>query len=178
MRKATVAKIKNQCTEYEKSEENFIRSLSLLYAGGIISEFKYRQTRSSLVMKNTGKHTKKGFMSRERICYGWGIPIPKPLPYSILMAKIQQLDMGDVISVRETLCHDVPVDQQVDGVYGNVENLLLMLWKFYFETDEYRKDNDKLTWFGEREGTFKVAIRGDGAPFGKWDKAMSWLISF
>ena len=27
-----------------------------------------------------------------------------------------------------------------------------MLCKFYFETDEYRKDNDKLTWFGEREG--------------------------
>ena len=89
------------------------------------------------------------------------------------MAKIQQLDMGDVISVRETLCHDLPVDQQVDGVYGNLENLLLMLCKFYFETDEYWKDNDKLTWFGEREGTFKVAIGGDGAPFGKWDKAMS-----
>lgn len=33
MRKATVAKIKMQCTEYEKSDENFIRSLSLLYAG-------------------------------------------------------------------------------------------------------------------------------------------------
>ena len=75
-----MVKIKNQCTEYEKSEENFIRSLSLLYAGGIISKCKYRQTRSSLIIKNTEKHTKKGFMSRERICYGWGIPIPKPLP--------------------------------------------------------------------------------------------------
>ena len=178
MKKATVAKVKNHCTEYEKSEDNFIRSLSLLYAGGVISKVKYRQTRSSLVMKNTGKHTKKGFMSRERICYGWGIPIPKPLPYSILMAKIGQLDMGDVFSVRETLCHDLPVDQQVDGVYRNLENFLLMLCKFYFETDEYRKDNDKLTWFGEKEGTFKVAIGGDGAPFGKWDQAMSWLISF
>ena len=120
----------------------------------------------------------KGFMSRERICYRWGIPIPKTIPYSVLMAKIEQLEMGDVISVRETLCHDLPVDQQVDGVYRNLQNFLLMLCKFYFETDEYRKDNDKLTWFGEREGTFKVAIGGDGAPFGKWDQAMSWLISF
>ena len=32
-----------------------------------------------------------------------------------------------------------------------------MLCKFYFETDEYRKDNDKLTWFGEREGNLKFA---------------------
>lgn len=178
MRKATVAKIKMQCTEYEKSDENFIRSLSLLYAGGVISKVKYQQTRSSLVMKNTGRHTKKGFMSKERITYGWGIPVPKPLPYSALMNKIEELDMGDVISVRETLCHDLPVDQRVDGVYRNLENFLLMLCKFHFETDKYRKDSDKLKWFGEREGTFKVAIGGDCAPFGKWDQSMSWLISF
>ena len=31
------------------------------------------------------------------------------------MNKIEELDMGEVISVRETLCHDLPVDQQVDG---------------------------------------------------------------
>lgn len=33
-------------------------------------------------------------------------------------------------------------------------------------------------WFGEREGSFKVATGGDGAPFGKWDESMSWLVSF
>lgn len=178
VKKATVAKIKMHCAEYEKSEENFIRSLSLLYAGGVISKIKYQQTRSSLVMKNTGRHTKKGFLSKRRLTYGWGIPVPKPLPYSVLMNKIEELDMGEVISLRETLCHNLPVDQQVDGVYRNLESFLLMLCKFYFVTDEYRKDSDKLTWFGEREGTFKVAIGGDGAPFGKWDQSMSWLISF
>ena len=62
MRKATVAKVKNQCTEYDKCKENFIRSLSLPYAGEVISKVKYQQARLSLVMKNTGKHTKKGFM--------------------------------------------------------------------------------------------------------------------
>ena len=149
MRKTTVAKIKMQCVEYEKSEENFICSLSLLYAGGVISKVKYQQTRSSLVMKNTGRHTKKGFMSKERITYGWGVPLPKPVPYSILMNKIEELDMGDVISVRETLCHDLPVDQQVDGVYRNLEEFLLMLCKFYLITDECRKESDKLTWFGD-----------------------------
>ena len=45
-------------------------------------------------------------------------------------------------------------------------------------TNQYRKDSDKLTWFGEREGTFKASIGCDGAPFGKWDQSMSWLISF
>ena len=53
-----------------------------------------------------------------------------------------------------------------------------MLCKFYLETDECRNKSNKLTWFGKKEGTFKVAIGGDGAPFGKWDQSMSWLVSF
>ena len=38
-------------------------------------------------------------------------------------------------------------------------------------------DSDKLNWFGGKRGNFKVAIGGDGAPFGKWDEAMSFLVS-
>jgi hypothetical protein len=53
----------------------------------------------------------------------------------------------------------------VNGVYRDLEQLVLALSKFYLETDSSRKD--KLTWFGEKEGLFKVAIGGDGAPFGK-----------
>ena len=64
------------------------------------------------------------------------IPIPKLLPYGLLMKKI---DVGEFYSIRETLCHDLPPDQQVDGVYRNLENFLLLLAKFYFETDQYRK---------------------------------------
>ena len=48
--------------------------------------------------------------------------------------------------------------------------------KFYLTVNKQRKD--KLDWFGEREGTFKVAIGGDGAPFGKDDQALAWLVSF
>ena len=48
--------------------------------------------------------------------------------------------------------------------------------KFYLTVNKQRKD--KLDWFGEREGSFKVAIGGDGAPFGKDDQALAWLVSF
>ena len=64
----------------------------------------------------------------------------------------------------------------MNGVYRDLEQLVLALSKFYLETDSSRKD--KLTWFGEKEGLFKVAIGGDGAPFGKWDESVSWLVSF
>ena len=107
-----------------------------------------------------------------------GIPIPKPLSYGALVTKITEIDVGEVYSVMDTLCHDLPTDQNVDGVYRNLENCLLVLAKFYFETDQFRKPGDKLVWFGEEEGAFKVVIGGDGALFGKWDQSMSWLVSF
>ena len=37
---------------------------------------------------------------------------------------------------------------------------------------------DSLKWFGETEGTFLIAFRGDGCPFGKNETACSFLISF
>ena len=69
-------------------------------------------------------------------------------------------------------------DQKIDGIYRKLENLVVMLSQFYFETDQFRQDTDKLVWFGGEEGEFRVAIGGDGAPFGKWDESMSWLVSF
>lgn len=57
MKKATLTEIKMQAQEYEKGNENFIRSLSLLYAGGVIGKVKYMQGRSALVMRHTGKST-------------------------------------------------------------------------------------------------------------------------
>ena len=78
------------------------------------------------------------------------------------MQKIQEINVGETMSVTETLCTTLPRDQQADGVYRDLEILLIMLSRFYFETDEFRKDNDKLNWFGQEEGSFKVAIGGGG----------------
>ena len=177
MKKAALVEIKREVQEYENSDENFIRSLSLLYAGGIIGKLKYEQARSALVLKHTGKTTKKGNPSKERIKFGFGLPIPRPLAYKQLMHKIAEIDIGELISVRDTLCANLPLDEKVVGVYRDLETMLLSLSKFYLESDPLRKESEKLTWFSEK-GAFKVAIGGDGAPFGKWDESMSWLVSF
>lgn len=50
---------KEQVKDYEKCEENFTWSLSLLYAGGLIGKVKYELTKSALVMRNNGKKTNK-----------------------------------------------------------------------------------------------------------------------
>jgi len=41
MKKGAVVKIKAEAQDHEKSAENFIHSLSLLYAGGVIGKVKY-----------------------------------------------------------------------------------------------------------------------------------------
>ena len=91
MKKAALVKIKLEAQDYEKSDENFIRSLSLLYAGGVIGKVKYEQGRSALVMKHTGKTTKKGTPSKQHITFGFGIPIPRPLAYKEFMHNILTL---------------------------------------------------------------------------------------
>ena len=81
MRKASLAVIKPQVKQYEQSDHNVIRSLSMLYAAGLMEKVKYEQTRSALVMKNTKKHTKKvGSVSKERVLFGMGIPFLNSFP--------------------------------------------------------------------------------------------------
>lgn len=85
--------------------------------------------------------------------------------YSALMQKIQQINVGETKSVREILCITLPKDEHVNGIYRDLETILIMLSQFYFQTDEFRKENDKLNWFGSKKVSFKVAIGRDGAPF-------------
>ena len=92
-----------------------------------------------MVMRHTGKRTMKGYLSRERIKFGFGVPIPRPLAYSALMHKIEEINVGETLSVRETLCTTLPRDQRVDGVYRDLETMLIMLSQFYFETNEFIK---------------------------------------
>ena len=47
----------------------------------------------------------KGYVSRERMKFGFGIPIPRPLAYSALMQKIQQINVGDHVSKRNTVLY-------------------------------------------------------------------------
>lgn len=170
--------VKTAVKSFEKHQDNSIRSCALLYAGGVMSKRKYQQTRSSLSTSYTGSKTEKGFLKRKRISVGFGYTIPKIVPYKKLISIINDINVGELFSVNEMLCRDMPQEKKVNGVYRDLEDLLLSLAEFYLKIDSDRKQEDKLRWFGGSPGTFKVALGGDGAPFGKWDESMAWLVSF
>lgn len=56
-----------------------------------------------MVMRHTGKRTMKGYVSRERMKFDFGIPIQRPLAYSALVQKIQQINVGNHVIKRNTV---------------------------------------------------------------------------
>ena len=59
--------------------------------------------------------------------------------------------------------------QGATGIWNNLAGL-------YLDIDSKRPGF--LTWFGLGKGSFLVALGADGAPFGKHNEAISWLLAF
>ena len=88
IKKASAAVISGHVKEYEKCDQNFIRSLSLLYAGVMNGKVKYQQSRSALIMKNTGKLTKNGSISKKKLSLIWVSQFPNPFCYAALVTSL------------------------------------------------------------------------------------------
>lgn len=165
--------VKEQMKCFENSQENFVRSVNTLYKGGIASKQKYNAVRSSLAM--CLDETSAG-VCRKHINLMKNIPVPRLLTYKNLLKRINEIDIGVLHDVRENLCHGLDEEHKVDGKYRDLLQLMTNMARFYLTANKHRQD--KLNWFGKQEGTFKVAIGGDGAPFGKDDQVLAWLVSF
>ena len=102
--------------------------------------------------------------------------IPKLLPFDKLMSHIKQVHIGKVYSVEEEFSNYIQADEVVHGCFRDLRDFLPRLAKFYLQTRQ--KSNEALRWVSETEGTFLVALGGDGSPFGKNTNACSFLVSF
>lgn len=74
--------VKKKVQEFEKSEENFIRSTALLYKGGILTKMKYKQ------------------MRKKKVSFMTDVAVPRPIAYDRLMSYINGLNMGDVLDLE------------------------------------------------------------------------------
>lgn len=168
--------VKKQVKEFEKSEQNAVRSMKVLYNGGLVSKGKYKKMRSDAALNSNRSDTSTLKSSMEFI---EGVPVPKLLTYDKVQSFIRSLDMDPLHELKNLYTPDNDEDP-VNGVYIGLESLLLRMAKLYLTIDSkfYSVDNPLLNWFGDEKGTFKVAIGADGAPFGKDSEATAWLISF
>ena len=89
--------VKRSVQEHEKSDQNQLRSMRVLYEGGMVSKRKNTNIRnSSDVMKQSpdqsGKNKKSQFMQ--------SCEIPKILLYKTLMSYIRNIDFREVLPLE------------------------------------------------------------------------------
>ena len=89
------------------------------------------------------------------------------------MPFVKSVKIGTLYSVYDILCDGLLEEDKVKGSYRNFKELLLILAAFYLSKPSVYK----LVWFNQTN-TFHVSLGGDGAPFGKYDAACAWLVSF
>ena len=99
--------------------------------------------------------------------------IPKLLPDEKLLSHIKQVDIRKVYSVEEEFSNYIRADEVVPRCSRDLSNYLPRLAKFSLQTT-----HEALKWFSEPEGTFLVALGGDGCPFGKNTNGCSFLVTF
>lgn len=152
---------------FEGSEENMLRSVAVYYGGGIMGKRKYRKVYRAVSYQKADKSKKK---NGKRIAVG-NCPIPLLVPYNKLMPFIKNINIGTIYSVSDTLCNGIAEVDKVQGCYRSLKELLIALAEFYLS------NAIDLVWFDEAN-KFYVSLGGDGAPFGKYDTACAWLVSF
>ena len=159
--KKIVPKLVNEAVKkYEHSKENQVRSLRLLYDGGLIASRKYTKIR------NGGDVGKKSAKSKKTVQFMNECPIPKYLPYKSLMSYVRSIDIGE-LSDLEDLSKELSLET-VHGMYRPLTSMLLRLADHYLLL--HSKD-PCLHWFNGETNVFYVAVGADGAPFGRDDTA-------
>lgn len=159
--------IKGKIKDYEHSKENKVRSLHVLYEGGLISKRKYTSIRnSSDVVRETEKEKKNiktEFMT--------GCEVSNILPYKTLMSFVRSIEIGEVLSLDDLA--GIYSLKSTSGVYRPLKPFLLRLADLYLFLDS---KTPCLHWFNGEKGVLHVATGADGAPFGKDDTVTGRLL--
>jgi hypothetical protein len=157
---------KDACITYENSTDNMLRSVAVYYTMGVMGKRKYIRVRRALSFKNASASK----VTKLKIAK---CSVASLVPYYKLVKYLNGLDIGNLYSVEEELCQNVNDTDNISGLFRDIKEFLPKLAEFYLKM--YKSED--FNWFGQPYN-FKVAIGGDGAPFGKHDQSCAWLISF
>ena len=61
----------------------------------------------------------------------FNIPVPKLFTYKNLLKRINEIDIGELIDVRETLCNRLEEEDKVDGKVRELLHLLISMARSY-----------------------------------------------
>ena len=152
--------VKDWVAEYEKSEENMKRSLSIFYSNHVMGKAKYIDVRKA----NSNSDSKM-------------LP-PNLIPYKQLASHINSIDIGSIYEFHPSLTYNLAEDEIKHGNYRSCDEYILRLAKFYLKVNETRKDKlkqfDNFPKKSNDSLLFVLAFGGDAAP----GYGTSFLVSF
>lgn len=165
--------VKKEVTKFEVSTENLLRSIKVLYIGGLSSKEKYKAIRINLTMS-----TSKARKERAGLRFMSGVALPKLLPYDKLINYIKTIDFNENIKdMAPEFCSDMDDSDVVNGAYRELDEFLLKVAEMYIEVEKALGSESYLNHFGMDKYHFRFAIGADGTPCGKDDEATAWLVS-
>ena len=141
--------VKQKILEFEKSHTNFVKSVNILYRGGIASEQKYNSIRSSLTMCLDQTGVRKVYIQFMK-----NIAVPRLLTYKELLHRINQMNIGELSDVRETLCNGIDEECKFNGKYRTFSRYCLK-WHS-FTSVPTRKEGISLTGLESKRGLYII----------------------
>ena len=157
--------------EFENSNENVLRSIAVYFTKGVMGKRKYISAYKNLSTKKSLSKNRK--LERMKIMF---CDVSRVLPYNKLMKHVRNIEVGQILNVKEFFCSDLEEFEVGDGCFRNLTDFLPLLASFYLSLQELT--GEELLWFSGSVNTFQVVLGGDGAPFGKDQTACAWLVSF
>ncbi|CAB4028532.1 Hypothetical predicted protein, partial [Paramuricea clavata] len=148
MKKVLPTIVNTAVNRYELGQSNLVRSVAVLYEGGISSKSQYNRKRSKEIFEidERGRNTR---------------------------AKKTKFDKG--VNQMDDEDNEGDLHPPVSGCFRDLECFLIKLAKLYLVINQKRPGY--LNWFGLPVGSFQVAIGADGAPFAPSDMKWLAFIS-
>ena len=127
MKKVLPLLVNKSIYSYEKEEKNYMRSISILYTGGILSKEKYKHVRNALAFEQSSKS------KRKRLKLDHGIISPAVVTYDKLMNYINSINIGAVKNFNEAFAvNNDEEDNNFGGAFREIGELLVLLAELYF----------------------------------------------
>ena len=103
--------VKKEIKQFEESKDNLIRSIKVLYSGGLLSKEKYKSIRTNLAMSSSNAGKGKCIVK-----FMHCVTLPKLIPYDKLINYIKTIDFNENITdIAPGFCSDLPDNERVNG---------------------------------------------------------------
>ena len=116
-----------------------LRSIALYFTKGVMAKRKKISAYKNLSTKKSLSKNRK--LERMKIMF---CDVSRDLPYNKLMKHVRNIEVGQILNVKEFFCSDLEEFEVGDGCFRNLTDFLPLLASFYLSLQELT--GEELLW--------------------------------